>query len=76
MRRAWGRVGLRGRLALALALVALLSVALSTVLADTGLTSRLDQAARERMHSAAMHTAELAGGLYEEQGGRWTPATR
>ena len=75
MRRAWGRVGLRGRLALALALVALLSVALSTVLADTGLTSRLDQAARERMHSAAMHTAELAGGLYEEQGGRWTPAT-
>jgi two-component system sensor histidine kinase BaeS len=75
MRRAWGRVGLRGRLALALALVAVLSVALSMLLADTGLTSRLDQSARERMRSAAMHTAELAGGLYQQQGGRWTPAT-
>ena len=76
MRQAWGRVGLRGRLALALALVALLAVALSTALADTGLTSRLDQSARERLRTAAGHTAQLAGSLTEEQRrGQWTAQT-
>jgi two-component system, OmpR family, sensor histidine kinase BaeS len=72
---AWRRVGLRGRLALALAAVALLSVALATVLADSGLNSRLNQSARERLHAAAGHTAQLAAGLYEQQHGRWTAQT-
>jgi two-component system, OmpR family, sensor histidine kinase BaeS len=72
---AWKRVGLRGRLALALAAVALLSVALATVLADSGLNSRLNQSARERLHAAAGHTAQLAAGLYEQQHGRWTAQT-
>lgn len=75
MRGAWRRVGLRGRLALALAGVALLSVALATVLADTGLTSRLDQAARQRLRTAAGHTAQVAARLYERQHGRWTTET-
>jgi two-component system, OmpR family, sensor histidine kinase BaeS len=64
---AWKRVGLRGRLALALAGVALLSVGLSMVLADSGLHSRLDQAARERLRAATGHTAQLAAGLYQQQ---------
>jgi two-component system sensor histidine kinase BaeS len=72
---AWKRVGLRGRLALALAAVALLSVALATVLADSGLNSRLDQSARERLHTAAGHTAQLAGSLYEQQHEQWTAPT-
>jgi len=72
---AWKRVGLRGRLALALAAVALLAVALATVLADSGLNSRLDQSARERLRAAADHTAQLAAGLYEQQHGQWTAQT-
>lgn len=71
MSAAWRRVGLRGRLALALVGVALLSVALATVLADAGLSSRLEKSARQRLHTAAGHTAQLAAGLYE-QDGRWT----
>lgn len=70
----WRRLGLRGRLALALAAVALLSVGLSMVLADSGLHGRLDQAARDRLRAAATHTAQLAAGLYQQQG-RWTVQT-
>lgn len=69
--RIWRRVGLRSRLALALAWVAVVSVALATILANAGLHSRLDQFARERLNNAARHTAELAAGLYAQQG-RWT----
>jgi signal transduction histidine kinase len=69
--KAWRRVGLRGRLALALAAVAVVSVALATVLADAGLNSRLDQFARERLQTAATHSAQLAGSLYTAQG-HWT----
>ena len=72
---AWKRVGLRGRLALALAAVALLSVALATVLADSGLNSRLNQSARERLHAAAGHTAQLAAGLYAQQHDQWSAQT-
>ena len=72
MTRLWRRVGLRERLAFALAAVAVLSVAVATVLADAGLDSRLNQFARERLQTAATHTAELATGLYGAQG-RWTP---
>jgi two-component system sensor histidine kinase BaeS len=72
---AWKRVGLRGRLALALAAVALLSVALATVLADSGLNSRLNQSARERLYAAAGHTAQLAAGLFAQQHDQWTAQT-
>ena len=72
MTRLWRRVGLRERLAVALAAVAVVSVAVATVLADAGLDSRLNQFARERLQTAATHTAELAAGLYGAEG-RWTP---
>lgn len=70
----WSRIGLRGRLGLALAAVAIVSVALATVLADRGLHSRLDQFAQDRLQAAATHSAELAAGFYGRQG-RWTTAT-
>jgi two-component system, OmpR family, sensor histidine kinase BaeS len=47
---AWKRVGLRGRLMLALAGVAVLSVALATVLADSGLNGHLGQSAGQLQH--------------------------
>ncbi len=71
MSRLWRRVGLRERLAFALAAVAVLSVAMGTVLADSGLDSRLNQYARDRLHSAATHGADLAATLYRTQS-RWT----
>lgn len=69
----WRRIGLRGRLALALATVAVVSVALATVLANGGLRSRLDQFAQDRLQGAATHSAQLAAGFYRRDG-RWTPA--
>jgi signal transduction histidine kinase len=73
MTRLWRRVGLRERLAVALAAVAVVSVAVATVLADAGLDSRLNQFARERLQTAATHSAGLAAGLFGGQG-RWTAA--
>ena len=70
--RLWRRIGLRGRLALALSLVAAVSVVLATVLANGGLHSRLDQFAQERLQGAATHGAELAALFYRRDGG-WTP---
>jgi two-component system sensor histidine kinase BaeS len=72
--RLWQRIGLRGRLGLALAAVAVVSVALATVLADRGLHSRLDQFAQDRLQGAATHTAELAARFYRPDG-RWTEGT-
>lgn len=74
MSRLWGRVGLRERLAFALAAVAVLSVAMGTVLADSGLDSRLNQYARDRLRSAAAHGAGLAATLYRRHS-RWSAAT-
>jgi len=71
--RLWSRIGLRGRLGLALAAVALVSVALATILANGGLHSRLEQFARERLQGAARHSAQLAADLYRRDG-RWTTA--
>jgi len=70
----WQRIGLRGRLGLALAAVAVVSVALATVLADQGLHGRLDQFAKDRLQGAATHTAELAARFYRPDG-RWTDDT-
>jgi two-component system sensor histidine kinase BaeS len=72
--RLWRRLGLRARLGLALAAVAVVSVALATVLANGGLHSQLDQFARDRLQGAATHSAELAAGFYRAAG-RWTPRT-
>ncbi len=69
----WHRIGLRGRLGLALAAVAVVSVALATVLANRGLHSRLDQFAQDRLQAAATHSADLAAGFYGGERG-WTPA--
>jgi signal transduction histidine kinase len=75
MSSAWARLGLRGRLSVALAVVALLSVALATGLTDSGLSSRLEQSARARLDAAAGHTAQLAADLYEQQHDRWSSPT-
>ena len=65
------RLGLPVRLGIALAAVAVMSVAVATILSDAGLDSRLNQFARERLQTAATHTADLAANLYRGQGG-WT----
>jgi len=67
----WAQVGLRERLALALALVAIVSVALATLLANHGLDSRLDQFGRDRLQGAATHSAQLAARFYARER-RWT----
>ena len=72
--RIWRRVGLQGRLALALASVAVVAVALATVLANAGLHSTLNQFAREQLKTAAVRNAQLAATLYRGQG-HWTTTT-
>jgi signal transduction histidine kinase len=67
----WSRVGLQARLGLALIAVAVISVALATLLSSRGLERRLDQFASDRLQTAAVHSAGLASGFYENNGG-WT----
>lgn len=69
----WSRVGLQARVGLALVAVAVFSVALATLLSSRGLERRLDQFARDRLQTAAAHSAGLAAGFYETDG-RWTDA--
>ena len=69
------RLGLRPRLAAALAAVAAVSVALATVLANGGVTSRLDQNARDRLQDSARHISEVAAEVYSAESG-WTPTAR
>ena len=69
------RLGLRARLALALAGVAVAAVALATVLSNSGLGGELDRSAEERLTTAAVHTGELAAEVYAREDG-WTPAAR
>lgn len=69
------RLGLRTRLAAALAGVAVASVALATVLANMGLESRLDESAQSRLQESARHLADIAVEVYDREGG-WTPAAR
>ena len=66
------RLGLRTRIALALAAVAVVSVVLSTVLANRGLGDEVDRSAHARLQEAADHLGELAGDLRRDAGG-WTP---
>lgn len=64
--------GLRARLAVALAGVAVVSVALTTLLANAGLDRRLRDAADARLAASARHSAELAAGIYG-RGDGWSP---
>ena len=69
------RLGLRPRLAAALAGVAVASVALATVLANMGLGSRLDASAQSRLEESARHLADIAAEVYDREGG-WTASAR
>lgn len=65
---------LRARLAFALVAVAVLAVALATLLANLGLDPRLNEAARTRLDRAASHTASVAAVTYRDAGGWSSPA--
>lgn len=64
--------GLQARLAVALAGVAVVSVALATLLANSGLDARVRDAAHARLAESAQHSGELAAEVYARNG-RWTP---
>lgn len=72
---ALGRLGLRTRLAIALVGVAVLTVGLAILLANRGLDSLVDDAARTRLQHSADHIAEVAAAVYRDEGG-WSPAAR
>lgn len=66
------RLGLRARLSVALAAVAVLAVGVATLLSNHGLDPRVTAAAHSRLQRTADHLAAAAGVLYS-QDGRWTP---
>lgn len=72
---ALARLGLRARLAIALVGLAVLTVALATLLANRGLDPLVEDAARSRLQRSAEHMAELAAAVYRDEGG-WSRATR
>lgn len=67
-----GNLGLRARLGVALAAVAVLAVGVATLLSNHGLDPRVTAAAQSRLQRTADHLAAAAGVLYS-QDGRWTP---
>lgn len=69
------RLGLRARLAIALVGVAVLTVGLATLLANRGLDPLVEDAARARLQRSAEHMAEIAGAVYQDEGG-WSPTAR
>lgn len=58
------RLGIRTRLTVTLSGVALISVGLAMLLFNSGLESRLNQFARDRLAASARHSSELAVGYY------------
>ena len=66
-----GRLGLRARLAAALVAMAVIAVGTSTVLANLGLPSRVNEAAGARLEREATHLAAVAAAFYDEDR-RWT----
>lgn len=73
--RTFARPGLRARLAIALVSVAVLAVGLATLLANRGLEPLVEDAARSRLQRSAEHMAEIAGAVYQDEGG-WSPTAR
>lgn len=73
--RRLARLSLRARLAIALVSVAVLTVALATLLANRGLEPLVNDAAHARLQRSAEHMAEIAGAVYQEQNS-WTPQAR
>ncbi len=69
------RLGLRGRVALAVVGAAVLAVALATLLGNLGLESRLNDAAHLRLDSSAHHVAKVVAAVYVDEGG-FTPRAR
>jgi signal transduction histidine kinase len=67
----FGRLGLRARLAIAFVGVAVFAVGLATLLANTGLSPRLQAAAHARLHRSAVQLAQAAANTVSAQGG-WT----
>ena len=72
--KAVSRLGLRGRLILALVGVALLAAALTTLFSTVNLQAHVKSAAEVRLARTATHFSEVASVLYRENGG-WTPAS-
>jgi two-component system sensor histidine kinase BaeS len=66
-------LGLVPRLALAMGVVALLSVGIATVIVNRGADGRLEEFARDRLRASAMHGAELAAEFHRRDGG-WSAA--
>ena len=58
------RLGLRARLAVALAGVAVASVALATILSNDGLQRELERSSEQRLQNTAAHFAEVAAEVY------------
>ena len=69
-----GNLGLAARLALSLAATTLIAVGIAALLVNSGLETRFDDYAADRLETAASHSAELAGALYGRDG-HWSPAT-
>jgi signal transduction histidine kinase len=69
------RLSLRARLAIALVSVAVLTVALATLLANRGLEPLVTDAARARLQRSAGHMAEVAAAVYVDENG-WSPRAR
>lgn len=72
--RTFARLSLRGRLAIALVSVAVLTVGLATLLANRGLDPIVQDAARSRLQRSAEHMAEVAAAVYADEGGWSQPA--
>ena len=70
-----GRLSLRARLALAMAGVAVLAVALATILSNQGLGDELDRTSRERLGATASHLAGVAAEVYAQEES-WTTQAR
>ena len=69
----FARLGLRARLVLALALVAVLAVGLAALFGDLGLNSRLSDSARARLQRSAGHFADVTAAVYTDSGS-WAAA--
>lgn len=73
--RRLARLSLRVRLAIALVSVAVLTVAIATLLANRGLEPLVTDAAEARLQRSAEHMAEIAAAVYLEENG-WSPQAR